>query len=314
MSLFSWLSPKKRTKAPAAPQSSGLSRMDSTRPYQPSRQQAPTPNAQPANRKSERMARRELLYNVVREGMVRAGVLSSSYKFKVLSLDSRGRQFLVMVDLAQGAAGDTARLAEIEAAVAQMAKQRFDILVTAVYWRSNEHVAVGDPLARPHVVVPHAASPSRPMPLEATPPRPVPLPPHVPVASTTDHVMLPDIAVGESLSQPAELQAAPQRGADRFEPLLPDEVAAFKRALAVASAPVTHVAPVATQARTAPMPVPVHEAPVPHVHASARAFNGDAKSGPQSYTLLTGFEDTELPEEHASAAAGLSATQYGELR
>ena len=60
---------------------------------------APPPN--PANRKHERMARRELLYAVVREAMVRAGVLSSSYKFKVLSLDPRGRQFLVMVDLAQ---------------------------------------------------------------------------------------------------------------------------------------------------------------------------------------------------------------------
>ena len=53
------------------------------------------------------MARRELLYAVVREAMVRAGVLSSSYKFKVLSLDPRGRQFLVMVDLAHGAGSDT---------------------------------------------------------------------------------------------------------------------------------------------------------------------------------------------------------------
>ena len=60
------------------------------------------------------MARRELLYGVVREAMVRAGVLSSSYKFKVLSLDARGRQFLVMVDLSHGAGGETGRLAEIE--------------------------------------------------------------------------------------------------------------------------------------------------------------------------------------------------------
>jgi hypothetical protein len=46
------------------------------------------------------MERREMLYAVVREAMVRAGVLSSTYKFKVLSLDPRGRQFMVMVDLA----------------------------------------------------------------------------------------------------------------------------------------------------------------------------------------------------------------------
>ena len=90
------------------------------------------------------MERRELLYAVVREAMVRAGVLSSSYKFKVLSLDPRGRQFMVMVDLAEGAASDTSRLAEIEAMIAQSAKARYEIVVSAVYWRANEHVAIGD--------------------------------------------------------------------------------------------------------------------------------------------------------------------------
>ena len=125
---LSWL-----IKAPAAaPPSSGLSRLDSTRPYAGARPPQAAPG-QPANRKHERMARRELLYTVVREAMVRAGVLSSSYKFKVLSLDPRGRQFMVMVDLAQGAGSDTNRLAEIEKAVAQSAKARYDIMVSAVY-------------------------------------------------------------------------------------------------------------------------------------------------------------------------------------
>jgi len=36
------------------------------------------------------------------------------------------------------------------------------------------------------------------------------------------------------------------------------------------------------------------------------------RSGPHSYTLLTGFEDTEMPEMPVSAPA-LSATQYGDL-
>jgi hypothetical protein len=36
------------------------------------------------------------------------------------------------------------------------------------------------------------------------------------------------------------------------------------------------------------------------------------RSGLRSYTLITGFEDTEMPE--SSAAPALSATQYGELR
>ena len=118
MSLFSWLSPKKKPAAsPAGPASSGLSRLESTKPYAAAARPAAAPNAQPANRKQERMARRELLYSVVRDAMVHAGVLSSSYKFKVLSLDPRGRQFLVMVDLSAGAATDTARLAEIEPAL-----------------------------------------------------------------------------------------------------------------------------------------------------------------------------------------------------
>src|SRR5262245_18297963 len=99
MSLFSWLMPgKKPAKQHTQPDSSGLSRVDPTRPYG---KEGGGPNGQPANRKSERMARRELLYGVVRECMMRASVLSASYKFKVLSLDSRGRQFLVMVDLAR---------------------------------------------------------------------------------------------------------------------------------------------------------------------------------------------------------------------
>ncbi|MEO8655236.1 MAG: hypothetical protein ABI409_14005, partial [Ramlibacter sp.] len=102
-------------------------------------------NAQPANRKGQRMAQRELLYAVVRDAMVRAGVLSSCYKFKVLSLDSRGRQFMVMVDLDADQAGNSLQFAEIEARIAQSAKSRYEIIVTAVYWRRNDHVAVGDP-------------------------------------------------------------------------------------------------------------------------------------------------------------------------
>ena len=44
------------------------------------------------DRKAHRHARREKLYVAIRESMTRGGVLASSYKFKVLSLDQRGRQ------------------------------------------------------------------------------------------------------------------------------------------------------------------------------------------------------------------------------
>ncbi len=95
------------------------------------------------NRKTQRMERRELLYGVVRDSMTRAGVLASSYNFKVLSMDARGRQYLVMMDLFDHSAGDTARLAAIEATMAQAAKMRHDILVAAVYWRVNEPLTTG---------------------------------------------------------------------------------------------------------------------------------------------------------------------------
>jgi hypothetical protein len=69
------------------------------------------------DRKAERSEHREQLYAVVREAMTRAGVLSTSFKFKVLSLDSRGSNFLIMMDLVSSAAEESSRLAEIEALV-----------------------------------------------------------------------------------------------------------------------------------------------------------------------------------------------------
>ena len=260
MSLLTWMFPYRKPAKPLA-DSSGMSRMDPTRPASKGKEGSGD-NAQPANRKGERMARRELLYSVVREAMMRAGVLSASYKFKVLSLDGRGRQFLVMVDLARTYDGETARLAEIEALVAQAAKTRYDILVSAVYWRMNEHVAVGDPNAQ----LKHRTNPnSQPAALD---------------------------------SRPAPLQAASEKAkTSRYEPIQADEVAAFKQALA---------AGVSNPAAAAAAAVGVAHG------ARAKSFDGTSKHGPQSYTLLTGFEDTEMPESDQRVPV-LSGTQYGDL-
>jgi hypothetical protein len=273
MSLLSWLSPKKSTR-PHAPETSGL-KMDATRPVHtkntPASNKAAALDAEHAgNRKGERMARRELLYSVVRESMVRAGFLSASYKFKVLSLDQRGRQFLVMVDLAGRNGSDTNRLAEIEALIAQSAKARYDILVTAIYWRTNEHVAVGNP-APQHF---HSSSPaplvSAPAPLDSSP---APLAPSSRPASLS------------SPSRPAPLESGmpPRKPAPRFEPLQADEVTAFKKALAAAAA----------------VGLPAGVEP-------------EAPKSSRSYTLLTGYEDTEMPDPEVRSPA-LSATQYGDL-
>src|SRR5437763_13239783 len=246
--MFNWFSGKKKHEPHSELPSSGLSRLESTKPVSQGRQ-GNGGAAQPANRKQERLERRELLYAVVREAMVRAGVLSSSYKFKVLSLDQRGRQFMVMVDLAQGASSDTRRLAEIEAMVAQSAKARYDILVAAVYWRANEHVAIGDP-----------------------------------VHFTSQTPMISQPAPLEPTSRPAELREAPAERPtrSRYEPLQPEEVNAFRKAL---------------------------DAGVRGERALAAANPGPDKG---RYTLLTGFEDTEMPD--APVGEHLSGTQYGALR
>lgn len=239
MSLLSWFS-RKSTTSPAA-DSSSLGQMDATRPLTPARngqgRNEPPRADNAANRKNERLERRELLYSVVRESMVRAGVLSASYKFKVLSLDQRGRQFLVMMDLSRDLGADPARWSEIEVLIAQAAKARYDILVTAVYWRTSDHVVVGNPQKRPALT---------------------PVPP------------------------------APSRPAPRFEPIEAEEVAAFKRAL--------HAGGTGAAAAAA---------------ATAEAARGSA-SRPMP---LTGFEDTEMPEQDADVRPpGLSTTQYGDLK
>lgn len=253
MSLMSWLfSSKKSSKA--APNSAP----HSGPPRKASRESGAT-GSRSNKRKTERSGRRELLYAVVREAMVRAGVLSASYKFKVLSLDSEGRQFLIMVDLSRGAGGDAANLAEIEALIAQSAKSRHEILVTAVYWRVNEHVSIGRADVRHHT----RATDSQPPPPDSQP--------------TAMHTVL-------------EPSVPPASRGPVYEPIEADEVEAFKRALDAGSRP----------------------APLTPTPDSAPGAGGKGQVGPRSYTLLTGYEDTEMPESAPKPL--LSGTQYGELR
>ena len=249
MSLFNWFSGKssggqKGDTGDSGRDSRGRVLPASSRPQNsvPSR-----PAADPTNRSEERKlkrhARREQLYVAVRESMTHSGVLSASYKFKVLSLDQRGDQFLVMMDVDQSFGHQAEKLAEIESKIIQTAKARFEILVTSLYWRIN----IQGPVGRPK-------------------------------AAAQDE----DQTTGlYNRADPA--RQTPKKPASRYDPIQEDEVAAFKQALAAASAN----GPVATDG------------------------SGKIRSGPRSYTLLTGFEDTEMPE--SSAAPVLSNTQYGDL-
>ena len=125
----------------------------------------------------------------------------------------------------------------------QTAKARYEILVTAVYWRMESRSAVG-------------------------------------VAKPVDHE-LPRTAARDGVHVGNPLEKKPY--SPRYESIQDDEVAAFRQALAAASA--TSLATVDA--------------------------TGKSRSGPHSYTLLTGFEDTEMREP--AAAPGLSNTQYGAL-
>ena len=281
MSFFSWFMRKPTAKRPlpqpSAPLNAGAPVSQQGRTHRP----APSAPEQTAATKNERMERRELLYIVVRDAMVCAGVLSASYKFTVLSLDQRGSQFLVMMDLARAFGGDTARLSEIEALIAQTAKARYSIAVTAVYWRVNEHVST--------TTVPSTAGAVKGMaaPL-AQPPHPVHTSPVGAVARAPDLVRPAQV---QAAPNPAPLEqrpspAAPVRlVAPRFEPIEADEVAAFKQALATAAAARGPVA--------APSGVP-------------------QRSGPRRAALSNDFADTVMPDQD-SRAQSLSSTQYGEL-
>ena len=274
MSLFSWF-----TRKPASSKQRPV--QDHSRPQHSdsqARRHAQAPSAEStAARRSERMDRRELLYTVVRDAMVRFGVLSASYKFKVLSLDQRGLQFLVMIDVAQDYGGDTARLSEIEAMIVQSATTRFGILVTAVYWRINPLLAAGLPTKT--ATGPAITPPLSPRPAVRTPVIPPVLTPDLPVIGATP----------AAVSAPAPLPPPRSAAVPRFDPIEADEVAAFKRALtqAAATTSVTTPAPLGVTVRSSPLLQP-------------------ASGGP------TGFEDTEMPETD-TGSSDLSRTQYGDL-
>ncbi|MCB8746273.1 hypothetical protein LHU53_05070 [Rhodoferax sp. U2-2l] len=244
MSLFSWLFSKS-----APPPSSSL-------PADPAKGLSPKA-APPANSvdpladlKQQRHERREHLYDVVRSVMLRAEVLASHYKFKVLSLDARGRQFLVMVDLLGDEVLAPDRWAAIEQLMAMTAAQRHDLQIKAVYWRLMAPVA-GQSVAPETAVVPPARV-------------------EVPVAKVAAAT-----AVGAAV-------AATRHG---FEPIDNDEVMAFKRAISDA----TPEAQLAAQAGQVVTSGPRKPAPAPG-YEDTQLLEPDDTGSPLSRTQFGGLD------------------------
>ena len=197
MSLLSWLFPKRHATAPVPPVARSHTASAAGRPDLSRLDPA-------AVRKVERSERREWVYSVVREGMLHAGILSARYKFKVLALDERGRRFLVMVDLARESSGDMAPLLRVEEHIVQTAKARYDLDVTAVYWRTNDQLDQGR--AKAQAATRPAAE-----------------------TSAAPSARAETAAMPRSPGQPSGQMA---KASGRYEPIQADEVEAFKRALA----------------------------------------------------------------------------------
>ena len=81
----------------------------------------------------------------IRESMTRSGVLSARFKFKVLSLDQQGDTFWVMMDIIMESSAPAESLTDMEQQIIRHAMARFDIAVSAVYWRLDNATAHKQP-------------------------------------------------------------------------------------------------------------------------------------------------------------------------
>lgn len=179
MSFFDWLMPKSRHQKPsAAPPDTNV--------VLPRQSNSGHPIAPDAGLKTQRQERRERLYAVVREAMLRSEVLASRYKFKVLSLDTHGRQFLVMVDLLDARAVPPERFPSIEQLIISHAAQQHGMYVKSVYWRVNEVSAAASLSPVSHVPAPVARAASPVPPSASRSPMPSSAPVHMPVFDPID--------------------------------------------------------------------------------------------------------------------------------
>ena len=232
------------------------------------------PTSRSEERKAKRHIRREQLYVTIRQAMTRSGVLSASFKFKVLSLDQHGDQFLVMMDVHPSLGLKEEKLLQSEALVMQIAKAQFGILVTAVYWRVDTQAGLDK-------------------------------------ANPASEASTPNAIAVCAVTATAPAAMARKLAASRFEPLDDGEMIAFRRALAAAAAHT--IPPESDSAKTFAAPATAATVVIPESSAKSR-------SGLHPHTVVTGFEDTEMPELDKRAKLAelaelpaLSTTQYGDL-
>ena len=88
--------------------------------------------------------RRKLLYEAITVTMQAHGILSASYRFRVVRNDRRGHRYLVLVDLStdflHNREGRPGQLVVLGAAITKNAAARYGILVAGVYWQVNGQI------------------------------------------------------------------------------------------------------------------------------------------------------------------------------
>lgn len=141
----------------------------------------------PGQAKQQRHTRREQLYAVVRETMIRAGVLSSAYKFKVLTLDADGHAHVVLLDVRREAIEPLpGGMQTLERQLRQLARERVHLEVRSLYWRWWDDSPPSPPPAGAHEAITpdeiealrralhHRSAPSASTPPDFEPTRPLP--------------------------------------------------------------------------------------------------------------------------------------------
>lgn len=303
MSFFDWLFGKSSKQAPQ--QDSIFSEFASNPKEIEKLNVAAELQKRNALRRKEREQRRENLFGIVRECISSNKLFEQGYKFKVLSIDSHGRQFIVLIDLSVASIQDKgpSGLLMIEERIARAALEK-SISVQAVYWRYFAHSlatttrrAAPPPVqqqpmqtqqsaapTQPQAAVPpaaHAAGAAAPVQPPAFPPAAAaPITP--PAAAAAPAAPVPPAAAPSAFPSTQIMASAQEADEEEFGA---DELLAFQRALARA------------KGQKEPDQVTLPTTPSPAA---------------DNNLLLTGYEDTEQAFD-ADDIATLSQTQYGRL-
>ncbi|HEX5805762.1 MAG TPA: hypothetical protein VFY31_05440 [Macromonas sp.] len=110
---------------------------------------APAPASEPPRQpaagappdKQHRAERRDELGAALRETLLRAGILSSRYKARFLSLSRQAEQFVVLCELDdRDTETSHAALNKLERAMQRLLQERYPHLqITQIYWRVHTH-------------------------------------------------------------------------------------------------------------------------------------------------------------------------------